>query len=632
MNQRALYITILLFCLTTEIHYTVAARPFSDTLYLTGKHQYNLKGYLEYYCDTALLPIDSVIKINNAGKFERLKKDVLNSGFSNKYYWHSLHLKNPTSLTMEIMWLFQNATVNEMKVYKVSNNRITSLGVTGDHFAFNQRPYYFYLFVYPLSLQPGEDARFYAFINKKGENLKQRFQLMDAKTLQQLQSNAYFVMGILTGILLLVFLFNVFLFYSLRDAIHGWYALYVLATLWQMLAFEGMDFQFLYPAVPSINDIAKFISCGLNLLLMLQVMQKFFNQKKENSRFLKGTIVFKTVSIFLIISCIPVYKLFHSMILKETYTLFFSVTAVLSFVLIVFSAIERVRQGFKPGYFYLFALTPLFLATIEFILNLFGVITTFDTTMGYMLSRIQLGVAFETLVISFGILYRYNLFKKEKEKLSLELEGKLFAGAGLIMSAQEMERKRIAEDLHDELGGDIAAIKINLQKATVDTERLNKVIKLLDKASGDIRSISHNLMPPDFSATPLDILLDSYYRQLNNEHGIVFQFHVNGESGKFTKEDELMIYRIIMELTNNVVKHSCATEATVQMIYCDTYLEVIVEDNGKGIPAEPNKKGIGLKNIQSRINYLDGKIIFDSNEYGTTIIIQLPYKINNGKD
>jgi signal transduction histidine kinase len=80
-----------------------------------------------------------------------------------------------------------------------------------------------------------------------------------------------------------------------------------------------------------------------------------------------------------------------------------------------------------------------------------------------------------------------------------------------------------------------------------------------------------------------------------------------------------------MELSNNILKHANATEATLQLIYYDTYLELMAEDNGTWIP-ENKKEGIGLMNINSRVNYLKGKINIDSGKSGTTIVIQIPYK------
>ena len=86
-----------------------------------------------------------------------------------------------------------------------------------------------------------------------------------------------------------------------------------------------------------------------------------------------------------------------------------------------------------------------------------------------------------------------------------------------------------------------------------------------------------------------------------------------------------MIYRIILELTNNIIKHSQATEGTIQLIHYNNHVEIMVEDNGKGFN-NTKVDGIGLSNVQSRVNFLQGNINIDTGNHGTTIMIRVPYK------
>ena len=132
-------------------------------------------------------------------------------------------------------------------------------------------------------------------------------------------------------------------------------------------------------------------------------------------------------------------------------------------------------------------------------------------------------------------------------------------------------------------------------------------------------------MPPEFDETNLNDLLNNYFVGLNQEGNILFNFHYSGVNGHFTKQDQLIIYRVILELVNNSLRHSCATEITAQLIYHPNQLALMVEDNGKGF-SKSSTGGIGLKNIRARVNYLNGILNIDSNTNGTTTMIQLPYK------
>lgn len=224
------------------------------------------------------------------------------------------------------------------------------------------------------------------------------------------------------------------------------------------------------------------------------------------------------------------------------------------------------------------------------------------------------------------IIFIYDYRNKNIERNRL-LEESLLAERNIrsaIVKTQEAERKRIAEDLHDEIGSSLAALKLRLQKSGLTEKEMSDMLEVVDKAADDTRTISHNLMPPEFAKTSLHNLLDTYYSKLNSESAIRFHFHSSGYNHNFSKEDELVIYRIVMELTGNILKHSGATEATVQLIDFSNYLEIMTEDNGKGI-ADTITDGIGMKNIQSRVNYLNGEIRIDSGQNGTTTMIKIPY-------
>lgn len=80
----------------------------------------------------------------------------------------------------------------------------------------------------------------------------------------------------------------------------------------------------------------------------------------------------------------------------------------------------------------------------------------------------------------------------------------------------------------------------------------------------------------------------------------------------------------MLELNNNIIRHAAATEANIQLLYYDDHLEVMAEDNGIGF-SKTNNDGIGLNSIKSRISYLHGNLNIDSNKFGTTVLINIPY-------
>lgn len=294
-------------------------------------------------------------------------------------------------------------------------------------------------------------------------------------------------------------------------------------------------------------------------------------------------------------------------------------TGVLSFITIIGSCIYSYSRGFKPALFLLIGQSLFIIGAVGRALFLA------EETYMFPPSLFEIGLVAEVIIISYGLMYRYNQYKRERELLKHKLEVQEIEGAKQMLTVQESEQKRIARDLHDELGGNLAAIKMTIQSFQLPGDKSHSLLQLIDNASSSVRNIAHNLMPPEFESTSLKELLEKYYHRLNTEGKIKFLFYDNGGSGRFDQQQELMIYRIAMEITNNIIRHSGATDATVQLIYYETYLEVMAEDNGSGIKGQ-TEEGIGLKNLMSRVDYLHGKMDIDSGAKGTTIIIHLPYK------
>jgi len=200
------------------------------------------------------------------------------------------------------------------------------------------------------------------------------------------------------------------------------------------------------------------------------------------------------------------------------------------------------------------------------------------------------------------------------------------------LDIQEAERKRIADDIHDEIGSSLAAIKINLQSlhytSELDKRKARRLLQLVDETSNNVRRATHNLMPPMFGTTPLTQILREHFNNIENENGIIFHCCCNTYIPCFDPRQELIMYRIVMELTSNIIRHSYATAATVQLLYFPTYLEILVEDDGIGLPENSHHtRGIGLHSVYSRVNLLRGKITVDTGRSGTTFIINIPSNV-----
>ena len=207
---------------------------------------------------------------------------------------------------------------------------------------------------------------------------------------------------------------------------------------------------------------------------------------------------------------------------------------------------------------------------------------------------------------------------------------------GTIIAAQDGERKRIAQDIHDTLGSILSAAKLNLSRLDGDpsaltpeqTQAYQASLRLLDQASVELRNIARNIMPAGLSKIGLPAAVKGLLDTLGTSPGLTINYNVHGLEERLPEPLEISLYRVLLELINNVIKHAQATRLTIQLIRYPTYINIVVEDNGIGLdllPGMGQAKGMGMNNIISRISYLKGTIDIDSKRgAGTTVLIDVP--------
>ncbi|WP_435353285.1 sensor histidine kinase [Emticicia sp. SJ17W-69] len=230
-----------------------------------------------------------------------------------------------------------------------------------------------------------------------------------------------------------------------------------------------------------------------------------------------------------------------------------------------------------------------------------------------------------TLIFSavlLGLIFRSLKLKEKNTQFAFELANTKNELAAKVIQTQETERQRIAKDLHDDLGGTLSVIKGKIAYEKVSQETIN----LVEQAIDDLRYISRNLAPPELENDGLIQALHTTIDRVQNVSNIKFTFITFGEKQRLNPDIKINVYRIITELINNILKHSKAQNAIIQLIYYQESLQILVEDDGVGIKSDKNNWGIGLKNINSRVQFLGAELDIDSSAKGTTVIIELPIK------
>lgn len=234
-------------------------------------------------------------------------------------------------------------------------------------------------------------------------------------------------------------------------------------------------------------------------------------------------------------------------------------------------------------------------------------------------------------------LYWFQKYKRNKVAFQLQLKSEILKQQDLatkaVIEAEEKERNRIAVDLHDGVGQLITAAKFNLSSIQEDVSQhiadknqliFSKSMELLDQSAKDLRSVAHSIVPNVLLKSGLGTAIKDFVERIDNNY-LRVNLMSSGLNEKLDSTVEIMVYRIIQECVNNVIKHSGATNLDISIYNEKDALSISIEDNGKGFDKKVVKEGIGLSNIQTRVTYLKGILDFDSAVgKGTFISIHIP--------
>ena len=223
---------------------------------------------------------------------------------------------------------------------------------------------------------------------------------------------------------------------------------------------------------------------------------------------------------------------------------------------------------------------------------------------------------------------------KQKANLQNEIMKQQELSAKAVIEAEEDERQRIARDLHDGVGQMMSAAKMNLSAFESDIKfatkeqqlSFEKIIGLVDDSCKEIRSVSHNMMPNALLKNSLASAIHDFIDKMEKKT-LQVHLYTEGLDERLDSNIETVLYRVIQECVNNVIKHAQASTLDISVVKEKDGISATIEDNGKGFDMADKDKmeGIGLKNILTRVEYLKGTVDFDSSPgRGTVVVLHVP--------
>ncbi|AXE19492.1 hypothetical protein DR864_17975 [Runella rosea] len=298
------------------------------------------------------------------------------------------------------------------------------------------------------------------------------------------------------------------------------------------------------------------------------------------------------------------------------------------FSLVSVSCVVSYRRGNVSALYYLFGTIAYFI----------GILIQIIWTLGYLypslivVNSMHIGSMLEMIFFTWALARDYRRTREEREDTQRELitalqsQNKEISEA--LLRGQTLERKRVAADLHDSLGGTLSAMRWTLTSfntkhlSAQEKQVYDSLVEMTNDAHQRVRFLSHNLLPEDLDEDGLQVSIEKLIEKLNRSNKTKFELSIHLDK-RLDKKKEFELYNIFLELINNVLKHANATEAYISLENLDGYVHLEVFDNGKGINGE-SKRGKGLYNIQDRIASLGGTWQIESTTKGTSVLAHVP--------
>jgi two-component system, NarL family, sensor kinase len=232
-------------------------------------------------------------------------------------------------------------------------------------------------------------------------------------------------------------------------------------------------------------------------------------------------------------------------------------------------------------------------------------------------------VALITVLLAFLIYYRQKTLLGRARLETIEKEKSLEIADALI-EGQDVERKRLAMDLHDGLGARLGSLRFMVDAFVKGNPNFDEISNSVDGISKHVRDLSHRMLPTQLEELGLVASLQNLVNSINHSSGFNVEIEAQVEERLSTKH-ETNLYYLTYELINNAIKHSGGNAIFIQLFRHTDSVTLSVEDNGNGYDTSLSKDGLGLKNIKQRVEYLKGELIVDSRiGEGTIFMIEVP--------
>jgi signal transduction histidine kinase len=464
---------LLLFCMAWRHAPAQTACVISDPAVL-----YNLADQCYFVEDASgRMSVDEIRSEPYAARFQKFTKPFINFGVTESAYWLKLVIRNQTP--EDVFLELGNTALTHIHLFEFSHTGSITQHRSGCFVPFYKREVSDVNFVFKLAAKNNEEETLFLRVqHDRGTQFP-----LTAGTLisfDKENNNRNLLEGIYYGFMLLMVLYNLFIYFSLKDRAYIYYVLYIFFMGLLNASINGYAFKYFWPSAPALNQYEDVISALVGMSGIL-FATNFLNTKKNTPflhRVFVGLFVLYTLCIGVVLS--------RRFLAGSVFVEITSLVLVLSFFAAAYSTL---RKGYKPAKFFLIAWTLLLLSVIIFILKDFDILPYNSFTV----NSLQIGSAFEALLLSMALANRINIYKQEKEQAqlealrSLEENRKLITEQNILLEGKVEERTRALKQANKELVSTLESLQAT-QAQLVQREKMASLGELTAGIAHEIQN------------------------------------------------------------------------------------------------------------------------------------------------
>ena len=529
-----------------------------------------------------------------------------------KYYWIQFAVENHSQKAKTVFVEIRNAHLNNVQLfnYVQGSKEIHASELTGDHLPYSSREINHRFFVFQATLEAGEKREFLLSADKYNESIKLPILLRAENNFYGNAAAETTAIGLFVGVYCVVIacltIFCIVSFGALRVSL----LVYVVGISLSVVSNTGLGMQFLWGDIPLLNSLSRSLFSSIGVMALLVFTYYYFDMPQRASSRLSQTHRLVTVCFAILWLLFDLY--YYWVAVESPLAQFVAIGVVqacmifLPVYLISLSLYFVIFHYRHKNILFLLSNAGVMVAMIFFSLEELGLAKDIFLTEIVMLTSLLLD--FSTLA-SIVALDFYRI-RTDNEKLSSSLDRAILDGAKSFLEGQQIERKRLAIEIHDGASVRLAAVQMRL--SGLDTPQVHvrdELLKEVKVISQDIRNFSHNLSSVVLEEYGFVIALEELILSLEDGNS-PFQFEFNYGRDKIdSKNTERELYFICLELINNALKHSSGDTVKILLSASPEGYELKVQDNGVGYAVDDKKAvGLGLKGIDWRLKILSGEL------------------------